>query len=122
MKYVRWSPTSEVGQKAKSPPMRVTSASPSTTDILGHAQHVRYGSRLCENARKPDCDRTSWSFKTVSSARIANPFNFEVELKNILLVALQDFEFSHSLDPKRTSDAWSLGPKSRTLGGGIWRV
>jgi hypothetical protein len=47
------------------------------------------------------------SFKTVSSARIANPFNFEVELKNILLVALQGFEFSRSLGqkPKSAADA-----------------
>jgi hypothetical protein len=31
---------------------------------------------------------------------IASPFNFEVELKNFILVALQDFEFSHGLGPK----------------------
>ena len=46
--------------------------------------------------------RTSYSFKTVSCAHIASAFNFEIEIKNIILVALRTFEFSHGLDPQRT--------------------
>ena len=42
-------------------------------------------------------------FKTVRGARIASPFNFEVELKDIILVVLWDFEFSHGLDQQRKS-------------------
>jgi hypothetical protein len=37
----------------------------------------------------------------VFGARIASAFNFEAEQQNIILVGLRDFEFSHSLDPKR---------------------
>ena len=32
----------------------------------------------------------------------ASPFKFEIEFKNIILVRLQIFEFSHSLDPTET--------------------
>ena len=60
---------------------------------------VRFGSRLCENAKAINRDRTSYSFKTVSCAHIASAFNFEIEIKNIILVALRTFEFSHGLDP-----------------------
>jgi hypothetical protein len=35
--------------------------------------------------------------------RGAASFDFEVELKNIILVALQDFEFSHGLGVQQTS-------------------
>jgi hypothetical protein len=52
-----------------------------------------------------DRDRTNYSFKTVRGARIAGPFDFEVELKNIILVVLQDFEFSHTLGHSRRFDA-----------------
>jgi hypothetical protein len=64
---------------------------------------VRSGSRLCENTKAINRDRTSYSFKTVSCAHIASAFNFEIEIKNIILVALRTFEFSHGLDPNRTS-------------------
>jgi len=47
-------------------------------------------------------DRTSYSFKTVSCAHIASAFNFEIEIKNIILVALRIFEFSHSLGHSRS--------------------
>jgi hypothetical protein len=43
-------------------------------------------------------------FEIAFDARIASAFNFEAELKNIILIALRDFEFSHSLDPKQTGD------------------
>src|SRR5882672_1200252 len=65
---------------------------------------VRSGSRLCENAKAINRDRTSYSFKTVSCAHIASAFNFEIEIKNIILVALRTFEFSHGLGQKRKSD------------------
>src|SRR2546425_10483038 len=62
---------------------------------------VRVGSRPCENAKAINRDRTSYSFKTVSCAHIASAFNFEIEIKNIILVALRTFEFSHGLGQKR---------------------
>jgi len=34
---------------------------------------------------------------------IASAFNFEIEIKNIILVALRTLEFSHGLDPQQTS-------------------
>ena len=55
----------------------------------------RNGSRLCENAKAINRDRTTYSFKIVLGARIARAFNFEIERKNIILVALRTFEFSH---------------------------
>ena len=58
--------------------------------------------RLCENAKAINRDRTSYSFKTVSYAYIASAFNFEIEIKNIILTAPRTFEFSHGLDPLRT--------------------
>ena len=64
-------------------------------------QEVRSGSRLCKNAKAINRDRTSYSFKTVSCAHIASAFNFEIEIKNIILVALRTFEFSHSLGHSR---------------------
>src|SRR5215831_3329637 len=64
---------------------------------------VRFGSRVCENAKALNRDRTSYSFETVLAAHIASPFNFEIELENIILVALRVFEFSHSLGHNRTS-------------------
>jgi hypothetical protein len=47
-------------------------------------------------------DRTSYSFKTILGAHTASQFNFEIELKNIILVELRVFEFSHSLEQKQT--------------------
>jgi hypothetical protein len=47
-------------------------------------------------------DRTSYAFKTFSCAHIARAFNFEIEIKNIILVTLRTLEFSHSLDPSQT--------------------
>jgi hypothetical protein len=61
------------------------------------AADFRNGSRPCENAKAINRDRTSYSFKTVSCAHIASAFNFEIEIKNIVLVALRTFEFSHGL-------------------------
>jgi hypothetical protein len=70
--------------------------------VLRHAQD-RFGSRLCENAKTLNRDRTSYSFKTILGAHTASQFNFEIELKNIILVELRVFEFSHSLGQKRKS-------------------
>ena len=55
----------------------------------------REGPGLCENSNSCNRDRTSYSFEIVFGAYIASPF--EIELKNIILVALRVFEFSHSL-------------------------
>jgi hypothetical protein len=70
----------------------------------GMVSHFRNGSRPCENAKAINRDRTNYSFKTVSCAHIASAFNFEIEIKNIVLVALRTFEFSHSLGQSRHSD------------------
>jgi hypothetical protein len=88
------------------------------TNLICFLHHLRKNGRMqakfpssAMSGLGPGCVKTRGSsigieqvslFKTVSSARIASPFNFEVELKNIILVALRDFEFSHSLGQKRT--------------------
>jgi hypothetical protein len=46
-----------------------------------------------------DRDRTSYSFKVVLGAHAAVLLIFEIELENIILVALRVFEFSHGLSP-----------------------
>jgi hypothetical protein len=61
--------------------------------------------RLCKNAKAINRDRTSYWFKTISCADLRSAFNFEIEIKNIILGALRTFEFSHSLDPTRTSES-----------------
>jgi hypothetical protein len=53
--------------------------------------------RLCEKAKTLDRHRTSHSFNTASGVHTASAFNFEIEFKNIILVPLRVFEFSHSL-------------------------
>ena len=50
---------------------------------------VCIGSRPCENAKAINRDRTNYSFKTFLCAHIASAFNFEIEIKNIILVALR---------------------------------
>ena len=42
----------------------------------------------CENAKTLDRDRTSYSFKVASGAHTAGLLIFEIELENIILVAL----------------------------------
>jgi len=69
--------------------------------VLRHAQD-RFGSRLCENAKTLNRDRTSYSFRTILGAHTASQFNFEIELENIILVELQVFKFSHSLGQQRS--------------------
>ena len=55
-----------------------------------------------ENAKAINRGRTSYSFKAFSCAHIASAFNFEIEIKNIVIVALRTFEFSHRLGQYRT--------------------
>jgi hypothetical protein len=43
--------------------------------------------------------------KIVLGAYTERDFNFEIELRNILLAALRTFEFSHRLKVKQTSRA-----------------
>jgi hypothetical protein len=57
------------------------------------------GPGCVRNAKTLNRDRTSYSFEIVLGAQIASPFSFEDGLKNIILVALRVFEFSHSLGP-----------------------
>ena len=45
--------------------------------------------------------------RSLSVLALQAPFNFNAEQKNMILVALRDFEFSHSLDQKLTSAAAS---------------
>jgi hypothetical protein len=56
---------------------------------------------MCENAKAINRDRTRYSFNTFSCAHIASAFNFEIEIKNIILAALRTFEFSHGLGQSR---------------------
>jgi hypothetical protein len=62
----------------------------------GDMDFRRNGPRLCEKAKTLNRDRTSYSFEIVFGAHI------EIELKNIILVALRVFEFSHSLGQLQT--------------------
>ena len=48
-------------------------------------------------AKTLDRDRTTHSFNTAFGVHTASPFKFEIEFKNIILVPLRVFEFSHSL-------------------------
>jgi hypothetical protein len=73
---------------------------------------VRLWPRLCENAKTLNRDRTSYSFEIVLGAQIASPFNFENELKNIILVALRVFEFSHRCAGRPARSRWC---KSTTM-------
>ena len=57
---------------------------------------VRFGSWLCENAKTLNRDRRSYSSKTVLVAQRASGFNLEIELKNIILRRVSNFEFLHS--------------------------
>ena len=52
------------------------------------AELFRFGSRLCKKSKTLDCDRISYSFKAAVGAHIASQFNFGLEPKNIILVAL----------------------------------
>jgi hypothetical protein len=56
--------------------------------------------RPVEHAKAINRDRTSYSFKAVSCAYIASAFNFEIEIKNIILAALRIFGFSHGPGPE----------------------
>ena len=69
-----------------------------------------FGDRAENAAHGLDCVKTrerSISTGQVSRSkvfevpRMASPFDFVLEHKNIILVALLDFEFSHGLDPDR---------------------
>src|ERR1700746_3773423 len=42
---------------------------------------------MCEKSKTLDCDRISCSFKTALGAHIASQFNFDIEPKNVILVA-----------------------------------
>ena len=54
------------------------------------------GSWLCENAKRFDGDRRSYSPKTVVTVKLASELNFKNELKNVLLAAFRSFAFLHS--------------------------
>ena len=73
-----------------------------TTDIFASSRCVSNGPRLCENAKAVNRDRTTYSVQIAFGAHIAMAFNFEVKRKNIILVPLRTFEFSHRLGPERT--------------------
>src|SRR6266480_7446260 len=64
--------------------------------------NVRFGSWLCENAKMPEGDRTSYSSKTVFTPNLASEFNSENELKNVILAAFRSFAFLHDQGHKRT--------------------
>ena len=59
------------------------------------------GPGCVKTPRRSIAIRTSYSFKTGLGPSPASLFNFEVELKNIILVEFRVFEFSHSLGPSR---------------------
>jgi hypothetical protein len=65
------------------------------------AKHFRNGSWSCENAKTLKRDRRSYSSKTALVAQRASGFNFEIELKNIILRRVSIFEFLHSQGQSR---------------------
>src|SRR5262245_17173764 len=94
-------PRTAMGHLQTCPAQNGMSASLLKADITTTTRNVGYGPRVCENAKTLNRDRTSYSFETVLAAHIASPFNFEIELENIILVTLRVFEFSHSLGQNR---------------------
>jgi hypothetical protein len=68
-------------------------------------RHDRKGSWLCENAKTLNRDRRSYSSKTVLVAQHASGFNFEIELKNIILRRVSILEFLHSQGHSQTCPA-----------------
>jgi len=93
---------SAVSQTEKNSMRQMSSGLPLKADLASSRRHFAFGPRLCENARTLDRDRTSYSFNAALAAQAASPFNFEIEPKNIILVALRVFEFPHSLGQKAT--------------------
>jgi hypothetical protein len=87
---------------------------------------VRSGSWSCENAKTLKRDRRSYSSKTALVAQRASGFNFEIELKNIILRRVSIFEFLHSQGhslPGRSSGKsshvrWDAKRKSTPNAGG----
>jgi hypothetical protein len=59
-----------------------------------------FGSWLCENGKTLNDDRRSYSSKTVLGLQLAFAFNLRIELKNVILVVLRFFAFSHSQGQK----------------------
>ena len=64
--------------------------------LRGAGADFRDGSWLCKNAKTLNRDRKNYSSKTAFVAQLASDFNLEVELKNIILIAILFFEFLHS--------------------------
>jgi hypothetical protein len=91
-------------------------------------RNVCCGSWLCENAKTLNPDRRTCSSKTVLVAQRASGFNFEIELKNIILRRVSIFEFLHSQGQKRRfgrPSATSDQPRSTDidrLAGLVWFV
>src|ERR1700692_2534846 len=81
------------------------------------AANVRFGSWLCENAKRLKRDRISYSSKTALVVQHAIEFNLEVAPKNIILVAFRYFEFLHSQGQTRKysllADVFRCSPDSR---------
>ncbi|MBR0841410.1 hypothetical protein JQ607_14520 [Bradyrhizobium liaoningense] len=61
------------------------------------------GLGLCENAKMLNHDRRSYWPNAVLVVHRASGFNFEIELKNIILRRVSIFEFSHSQGQMLTS-------------------
>jgi hypothetical protein len=84
--------------------------SPLRVRLLFGPIDVCFESRLRENADALNRDRTAYSPKTALGTLIASPLSLVFELKNIILVALRDFAFSHSLSHERTFGHIEVGP------------
>jgi hypothetical protein len=63
---------------------------------------VRFGSRLCENAKTLDRDRRSHLCSAALDAHTICRVSFEIDFQNFILLALRAFVFSHSLGQKET--------------------
>jgi hypothetical protein len=68
----------------------------------GLLANFRCGSWPCKNTKTLERDRRSYSSKTVLALKLANAFNLDDELTNVILVVFRSFAFSHSQGQKAT--------------------
>jgi hypothetical protein len=60
---------------------------------------MSFWTRLCENAKTLNSGRISCSFEVVLGIHIASACNFEIEFRNIILVALRVLSFRTVFGP-----------------------
>jgi hypothetical protein len=84
-------------------PLRHRQTKEAETDMfyLKPPRHISTLPWLCKNAKTIEGDRRSYSSKTISALNRANGFNFESEIKNVILATFRSLAFLHSQGQKR---------------------